>query len=164
MNNHTDIVKQRIARNICVLQDDIKYLEEKHNALVLRDPDGEDTASADRVLNVKWKLLSEQRAAAAALVRVETYEAAADKAEAEATLLITHKGSPATPGTGPGNFYFRWTQIIAVTGEIVGMYDQTIYGRTFLDAVLQFTSFHGNLDTDEEGISKVIMHISRAPD
>jgi hypothetical protein len=49
----------QIRENIAVLQDDILHLEQQLNAL---DPDSPAAESKDRVLNVKWRLLSEQRA------------------------------------------------------------------------------------------------------
>jgi hypothetical protein len=49
---------EEIRENIRGLQDDILYLERQLDGL---DPDGLDAESKERVLNVKWRLLSEQR-------------------------------------------------------------------------------------------------------
>ena len=49
----------QIRENIAVLQDDILHLQQQ---LVGLDPDSPAALSKDRVLNVKWRLLSEQRA------------------------------------------------------------------------------------------------------
>ena len=49
----------QIRENIAVLQDDILHLEQQLDGL---DPDSLAAESKDRILNVKWRLLSEQRA------------------------------------------------------------------------------------------------------
>ena len=49
----------QIHENIAVLQDDILHLQQQ---LVGLGPDSPAALSKDRVLNVKWRLLSEQRA------------------------------------------------------------------------------------------------------
>ena len=49
----------QIRENIAVLQDDILHLQQQ---LVGLGPDSPAALSKDRVLNVKWRLLSEQRA------------------------------------------------------------------------------------------------------
>jgi hypothetical protein len=48
----------QIRENIRVLQDDITYLEKELDAL---NPDSLAAESKERILNVKWRLLSEQR-------------------------------------------------------------------------------------------------------
>ena len=49
---------EQIRENIRVLQDDILHLEQQLDGL---DPDGLEAESKERVLNVKWRLLSEQQ-------------------------------------------------------------------------------------------------------
>jgi hypothetical protein len=48
----------QLRENVTVLQDDISYLEYRLEALAADTPEAE---SAERVLNVKWRLLEEQR-------------------------------------------------------------------------------------------------------
>ena len=66
-----------IRENIRVLQDDIAWLEGELDTL---DPDSLSAESKERVLNVKWRLLSEQRAI------LERMESDAPRAAAEARL------------------------------------------------------------------------------
>jgi hypothetical protein len=49
---------EHIRDNVRVLSDDIQFLED---ALKRLDPDSVEADSKDRILNVKWRLLSEQR-------------------------------------------------------------------------------------------------------
>jgi len=67
----------QIRENIAVLQDDILHLEQQLDGL---DPDSLAAESKDRVLNVKWRLLSEQRAL------LERHESEAPRRAAEARL------------------------------------------------------------------------------
>jgi hypothetical protein len=48
----------QIRENIAVLQDDIQHLESQIARL---DPDSIEAESKDRIVNVKWRLLQEQR-------------------------------------------------------------------------------------------------------
>jgi hypothetical protein len=48
----------QLRENVAVLQDDISYLEHRLETLAADTPEAE---SAERVLNVKWRLLEEQR-------------------------------------------------------------------------------------------------------
>jgi hypothetical protein len=52
----------QIRENIAVLQDDIQHLESQIARL---DPDSIEAESKDRIVNVKWRLLQEQRDALA---------------------------------------------------------------------------------------------------
>jgi hypothetical protein len=47
----------QLRENVSVLEDDISYLESRLEALTADTPEAE---SAERVLNVKWRLLEEQ--------------------------------------------------------------------------------------------------------
>jgi hypothetical protein len=47
-----------IRENIAVLQDDIQHLESQIARL---DPDSIEAESKERIVNVKWRLLQEQR-------------------------------------------------------------------------------------------------------
>ena len=49
---------EEIRENVRILQDDILHLEQQLDSI---DPDGIDAESKERVLNVKWRLLSEQQ-------------------------------------------------------------------------------------------------------
>jgi hypothetical protein len=53
----TDI--ETVRENMSVLQDDILYLEQQLDSL---DPEGLEAESKERIINVKWRLLEEQRA------------------------------------------------------------------------------------------------------
>lgn len=66
-----------IRENIRVLQDDITWLEGELDTL---DPDSLSAESKERILNVKWRLLSEQRAI------LERMESDAPRSAAEARL------------------------------------------------------------------------------
>jgi len=57
-----------------------------------------------------------------------------------------------------GNYHFVW-KAIAIDGAIEGAYEQTIYGETLVAAIDQFTTFHGNLSPDENGVRLVIINI-----
>lgn len=48
----------QIRENMRVLQDDILHLEQSLRGI---DPDSLEAESKDRVLNVKWRLFSEQK-------------------------------------------------------------------------------------------------------
>lgn len=48
----------QIRENMRVLQDDILHLE---RSLLGMDPDSPEAESKDRILNVKWRLFSEQK-------------------------------------------------------------------------------------------------------
>lgn len=61
-----------------------------------------------------------------------------------------------------GNFFFQW-QAVAATGVIEGVYEQTIYGDNLVAAVEQFTSYHGDLAPDTEGVCHVITNITWQP-
>jgi len=52
----------QIRENIAVLQDDIQHLESQIARL---DPDSIEAESKERIVNVKWRLLQEQRDALA---------------------------------------------------------------------------------------------------
>ena len=52
----TDI--ETIRENMSVLQDDILYLEQQLDSL---DPESIAAESKERIINVKWRLLEEQR-------------------------------------------------------------------------------------------------------
>ena len=67
----------QIRENIAVLQDDILHLEQQLDGL---DPVSPAAESKDRILNVKWRLLSEQRAL------LERHESEAPRRAAEARL------------------------------------------------------------------------------
>ena len=67
----------QIRENIAVLQDDILDLEQQLDGL---DPVSPAAESKDRILNVKWRLLSEQRAL------LERHESEAPRRAAEARL------------------------------------------------------------------------------
>lgn len=49
---------EEIRENVRILQDDILHLEQQLDGL---DPDGLEAESKERVLNVKWRLLSDQQ-------------------------------------------------------------------------------------------------------
>lgn len=61
-----------------------------------------------------------------------------------------------------GNYHFVW-EAIAATGTIEGKYEQTIYGETLAAAIEQFTTFHGDLTPDEDGVCLVIYCIAWQP-
>ena len=61
-----------------------------------------------------------------------------------------------------GNYYFVW-YAVAATGAIEGRYEQTIYGKTLAAAIDQFTTFHGDLTPDEDGVCLVIYCIAWQP-
>jgi fructoselysine-6-P-deglycase FrlB-like protein len=61
-----------------------------------------------------------------------------------------------------GNYHFTW-KAVAATGKIEGLYEQTIYGKTFAAASAQFESFHGPLSPDENGVCIVITSIAWQP-
>jgi hypothetical protein len=67
---------EHIRENIAVLQDDIDHLEQR---LRRADPDSPEGESIDRVVNVKWRLLSEQRDLLARMQSNAAREAAEDR-------------------------------------------------------------------------------------
>lgn len=52
--------KEQILQNIAVLEDDILHIEAQIERL---NPDSIEAESKERIVNVKWRLLQEQRAA-----------------------------------------------------------------------------------------------------
>lgn len=57
------------------------------------------------------------------------------------------------------NFHFVWKTYDAATGEIEGMYEQTIYGEDLTDAVSNFSAMHGELGEDSNGYAMDILSI-----
>ncbi len=57
------------------------------------------------------------------------------------------------------NFHFVWKAFNVVTGEIEGMYEQTIYGETLAEAITTFTTMHGELSVDEYDCALEILSI-----
>jgi len=57
------------------------------------------------------------------------------------------------------NFHFVWKAVNVVTGQIEGMYEQTIFGENITYAVLNWSSMHGELGADEDGIALEILGI-----
>jgi hypothetical protein len=57
------------------------------------------------------------------------------------------------------NFHFVWKLTNAEHDEIMGMYEQTIYGETLAEAVTTFTTMHGDLWEDECGQVMEILSI-----
>lgn len=57
------------------------------------------------------------------------------------------------------NFHFVWKCVYVAENEIEGMYEQTIYGETLVDAVANFTAMHGDLWEDEQGRALEILSI-----
>ena len=60
------------------------------------------------------------------------------------------------------DFHSVWLAFEAVTGDIEGIYEQTIYGKTLAEAVAAFTTMHGELSVDTSGIAHEITSISLA--
>lgn len=67
----------QIRESMCVLQDDIRYLEQQLDGL---DPDSPAAESKERIINVKWRLYLEQRDL------LQRYDSAASRRAAEARL------------------------------------------------------------------------------
>lgn len=61
-----------------------------------------------------------------------------------------------------GNYAMKWTAV-AATGQIEGEYEQTIYGKTLMDAVKTFTIQHGELSPDGDGVAMIITQITWQP-
>lgn len=57
------------------------------------------------------------------------------------------------------NFHFVWKGFNVVTGKTEGMYEQTIYGETLVEAVDNFTAMHGELSADENDCALEILSI-----
>jgi len=58
---------------------------------------------------------------------------------------------------------FKWTALSA-TGEIEGIYEQSIHGETLKEATEMFEDHHGTLQPDENGVMLRIDHISWSPE
>jgi len=58
------------------------------------------------------------------------------------------------------NFHFIWKAFDVATGEITGIYEQTIYGETLSDAAANFTTMHGELAEDIHGEALEIHNIT----
>ncbi len=57
------------------------------------------------------------------------------------------------------NFHFVWKAVNVVTGRIEGMYEQTVFGENITYAVKNWSSLHGELGADEDGIALEILGI-----
>ena len=57
------------------------------------------------------------------------------------------------------NFHFVWKCVYVDENEIEGMYEQTIYGETLVDATKNFVAMHGDLWEDEQGRALEILSI-----
>lgn len=57
------------------------------------------------------------------------------------------------------NFQFSWKAFNVVTGQIEGMYNQIVFGENITQAVLNWSSMHGELCADEDGIALEILGI-----
>jgi len=62
------------------------------------------------------------------------------------------------------NFHFVWKSFETETASTTGMFEQTIYGETLVDAVSAFTAMHGDLWEDENGEALEILSIKEVPE
>jgi hypothetical protein len=47
------------------------------------------------------------------------------------------------------NFHFIWKCFDVVSGDTVGIFEQTVYGDSLVDAVNNWVCMHGELSVDE---------------
>ena len=57
------------------------------------------------------------------------------------------------------NFDFVWKAVHVANNEIRGIYQQTVYGQTLVEAVQNWTAMHGDLWEDETGYALEITPI-----
>ena len=56
------------------------------------------------------------------------------------------------------NYRFTW-QAVSASGDVESVCEQTIYGETLANACEYFEQYHGDIGTDENGVSIDIVSI-----